>query len=177
MRTFLVITVVIFLAFIGYRSGSARKLSLSAIVAGDFEDDGDQAPFNGVSVHVCYGNALMRGVDAASNRFMCSAASGVGAPAVDLAPPGGTQANIFFRGLGHQVHVCPTGSAMIGWHEGNNWLICAPAPGLANTHPDLGTQEQEPNQNKPETMHVCDGNSVMVGISEADNVLICASHP
>jgi hypothetical protein len=66
---------------------------------------------------------------------------------------------------------------MVGWHEGNNWLICAPAAGLTNIHPDLGTQEQEPNQNKPETMHVCDGNSVMVGISAVDNVLICASHP
>ena len=167
MRTFL--TVVVLLAFV---------MVLPAQVAGDFEDDGDQAVFNNTSVHVCYGNALMRGVDAASNRFMCSAANSVGAAAVDLAPPGGTQANIFFRGIGHSVHVCPTGAAMVGWHEGNNWLICAPVPGLGtNIHPDLGTQEQEPNQNKKSLMHVCDGNSVMVGISEADNVLICASHP
>ncbi len=166
MRTSLVVLLLAFAA------------ALPALAPGDFEDDKDQGWYNNTSVHVCFGNALMRGIDVGGNRFMCSAVNGVGSPAVDPAlTAGGTQANIFYQGGGHIVHVCPAGSAMVGWHQGYDWLICAPSPGLSNIHPDLVTQEQEPNQRKGVTMHVCDGNSVMVGISVPDNVLFCANLP
>lgn len=168
-------------------SGGCKRLAKHA--AGDFEDDADAQSFNGVAGHVCYqnpqsGNALMRGVDAGNNRFMCSPAS-VGALSVDLGPPQGTQGDFFYRGEGHKVHVCPGAtaagvtatSAMVGWIKDHNWLICTPTSGLTNVQIDLGSQETEPNQPGWISMHVCSGNRVMVGISDADNVLVCADHP
>jgi hypothetical protein len=170
------------------RLAGGKEAAKHKLVAGDFEDDADAQSFNGVAGHVCYenpqsGNALMRGVDAGNNRFMCNPAT-IGTLSVDPGPPQGTQGNFFYRGGGHSVHVCPgatsagatASSAMVGWIEDHNWLICAPASGLTNVQIDLGTQENEPQPGWP-LMHVCDGNRVMVGISAADNVLICADHP
>jgi hypothetical protein len=173
----------------GCKRGAGEKTAAKQhLIPGDFEDDSDAQSFNGVAGHVCYenpqsGNALMRGVDAGNNRFMCTPAK-IGALSVDLGPPQGTQGNFFFRGGGHSVHVCPgatsagatASSAMVGWIEDHNWLICAPASGLTNVQIDLGTQENEGQAGWP-LIHVCNGNRVMVGISAADNVLICADHP
>ena len=47
-----------------------------------FEDDGSQQTFQGTSVHVCPGGAMV-GVDAANNRFLCMKLDGLGAAFVD----------------------------------------------------------------------------------------------
>lgn len=172
----------------------ALATALPALVAGDFEDDSDFLDFQGVQgsssvglnqgteVHTCYNDGLLRGLNSTTNQFMCTAiVPGVGSPYVDV---GVTQVNYFYKGGGHPVHVCPSGSAMIGYHKGNNWLICAPTPGLTNLHVDLGPgpgprpATPPPGQGAQESgMHVCNGNDVMVGISDADNAFICADHP
>jgi len=138
-----------------------------------FEDDGSAQTFAGTGVHVCAGGAMF-GVDAANNRFLCVSLTNLGTPAVDR----DTHATFFYKGQSHEVHICPSDTVMVGWHRGNNWLICAPNS-LFNTgdFSDTGTSAVEPNH-PDRSMHVCDDantHTVMVGIHEGDNVLICRS--
>jgi hypothetical protein len=155
-----------------------------------FEDDGSQQTFQGISVHVCPGGAMV-GVDAANNRFLCMKLDGLGAASVDKSTfhafaTGGVSGPLSV--FGDPVHVCPQGRVMVGWHKANNWLICAPNGGnfpnvsygfdIRTLNPlyfsDTGSSAPEPFK----AMHVCDQDrqhAAMVGIHAAANVLICIS--
>lgn len=160
--------------------------------AQDYEDDGTPLSIGGTSVHICADHGVMRGVDAGHNRFMCTHALVAGTPFIDKS----TQVLVHLNDAPYiiedpnanrtSVHVCPEGSAMIGWHQGFNWLICAPVapfPFPKINQPDGpvdGTQAAEPNNPKI-TMHVCGiwpnkQSVVMVGIFVVKNVLICNFH-
>jgi hypothetical protein len=153
------------------------------------EDDGNQASFRGENVHVCPFGA-MSGVDAQNNRFTCLSdqlggpvgGSAFVDPPSDQANP--TQGIFTYNGNQISVHVCPDNNVMVGWHERNNWLICAPTNAFIDAGPRADptadvqrNQAREPNfPGVP--VHVCDGaeaHAVMVGIYEQDNVSICRS--
>jgi hypothetical protein len=154
-----------------------------------FEDDGSQQTFSGSSVHVCPGGA-MSGVDPANNRFLCMKLDGLGAPFVDT-----STSHVFATGgvsgplsaFGDPVHVCPPGNVMVGWHKGNNWLICAQNGGnfpTVNYGFDIRSQNplyfSDTGSSSPQdkSMHICDQDrqhAVMVGIHAAADVLICIS--
>jgi hypothetical protein len=131
--------------------------------------------FNGTKVHVCPGGALLIGVDATNNRFLCSNVFLLDLPAMsDLTVEVSTYATFRCGILNteHSVHVCPANSAMIGWHKGKDWLICmqlfqsglVPLSSVASNvekfgtvHVDgpSGTEVPEPNHANI-MMHACD---------------------
>lgn len=154
-----------------------------------FEDDNSQITMNGTKVHVCPGASLLIGVDAGNNRFLCSN-SFLLPPVQAWDPPiadTGTVEIFSYGGAQHGVRVCPTDSAMVGWNQDKDWLICralppsgfVPVSGFTSIKVDGpgGTQVPEPDHSG-QSMHACDakgenGPLAMRGIQSADNVLIC----
>jgi hypothetical protein len=148
-----------------------------------FEDDGTQTTIMGDDVHICANGAIMLGVDASNNRFLCSNSlpSSPGALTVDTS----TRATFDWDGKQHSVHVCPSDMVMTGWSKTNDWLICEPTTGPAflpltgygATTPDSILHVPEP-KHAGGSMHSCvpngaGGTSAMSGIDDADNVIIC----
>jgi hypothetical protein len=153
---------------------------------GVFEDDSTQLSMGVTKTHICPGAALLIGVDAAHNRFLCSSSfllPNNTAPIVDTSTSG------VFRidNRPKSIHVCPANSAMIGWNRGQNWLLCTPLPPSGYvTLPKYGTVKvnrrgntQVPEPKHPSlTMQSCDASAAglpwaVVGIDTADNVLVC----
>jgi hypothetical protein len=161
----------------------------SSTLQGVFQDDGTQLNVNGTNVHICPGGALLIGVDATNNRFLCSNAFLIAGPTNEesVFADTSTHANYNYGDQEHKVHVCPKDSVMIGWHKDKNWLICRPLPpsgfvplsgfGDAKVDGPGGTQVAEP-KNPGQKMHACDSEGTatplaMSGIEARDNVLIC----
>lgn len=156
---------------------------------GAFEDDNSEITLNGSKVHVCPGSALLIGVDAKNNRFLCSNSFMLPPPQA-WDPPiadAATVETFSYSGAEHRVRVCPTDSAMVGWSKDKDWLICralppagfVPVSGFASikVNGPGGTEVPEPDHSG-QTMHACDskgenGPLAMRGIESADDVLVC----
>lgn len=155
---------------------------------GIFEDDGTQLHMGVTNTHICPGGALLIGVDAARNRFLCSSSfllptTTTTAPIVDTS----TSGIFIINSRRKRIHVCPTNSAMIGWNRGQNWLVCTPLPPSGYvTLPNYGTVKvnhrgntQVPEPKHPSlTMQSCDASGAglpwaVIGIDTTDNVLVC----
>ena len=152
-----------------------------------FEDDSTQMTFSGVQSHVCPGGALLIGLDARHNRFLCS--SEFDLPVFTMAQltvDTATHETFKWDGKDHSVHTCPKNNAMIGWNQSKDLLICVELPlsgfvpvgnfGSDDVNGPGGTQVPEPNHSGD--MHACDpkgsgGPLAMRGIEAADNVFIC----
>jgi hypothetical protein len=85
------------------------------------EDDSNQTGVNGTNVHVCPNGALLIGVDAKNNRFLCSNAL-MENPAPTLVADLQTHVNFSYGGREHSIHVCPPNSAMVGWNRAKKAL-------------------------------------------------------
>jgi hypothetical protein len=150
-----------------------------------FEDDSTQMKFNAVNVHVCP-NAVMIGVDASHNRFLCDSLSGakLNSPTVDTS----THKDFTYDNRTVSVHVCPDNNVMVGWSQNKNWLICTQIPpagyqlaapiGVVVNGPP-GTQFPEP-KHPSHALHACTSNNpltqwTMSGIKADENALICSS--
>jgi hypothetical protein len=157
---------------------------------GAFEDDGTNMTFAGTNAHVCPGGALLIGVDAQNNRFLCSNAFLLPQPATtDLTVDTATHQTFTVGGNNVSVHVCPTTSAMIGWNQDKDWLICrtlnisgfVPVSGqnfgAVTVDGPPGAQVPEPSHGGV-NMHSCDtkgngGPLAMFGIQASLNAFIC----
>jgi hypothetical protein len=158
------------------------------------EDDSSVYTANGNHIRQCKSNALMIGVDASDSRFLCSATL---PPAGKLTVDKSTKGTYVYQNLKsglraatlHSVHVCPANSAMVGWNQSADLLLCGQIPpsgyvpvtpshfGADSVDGPGGTQVPEPNF--PSThLHACDvkgsgGPLAVVGIDVANNVLVC----
>jgi hypothetical protein len=159
-----------------------------------FEDDGTQMAFSepggpqNVNVHICKGNALLVGVDAANNRFLCSTVpEPLGQLTADYGT--GTHMTVQFPTTGPliSVHTCPTLSSMVGLSISHNWLICTqplPPSGWGARDAAFGVvvpdgppnAAQTPEPNYPNrNMHACPNTSTqsLFGIKADDNIFLC----
>jgi len=153
---------------------------------GPFEDDGSRMSVNGVHVHVCPGASLMIGVDQTHDRFLCSNAFLL-PDTTDVIADASTQATYSYSGSPHSVHVCPVNSAMVGWNETKDWLICRQLPpsgyvtlpgyGALSINGPGGLLVAEP-KHAGQQMHACDPQGAglslaMSGLQADDQVLVC----
>lgn len=158
------------------------------------EDDSTVYTANGNHIRMCKNNALLIGIDAADSRYLCSATM---APASHLTVDTSTKGVYLYLNKGstlpallpHSVHVCPAGSAMVGWDQAKDLLLCGQIlpSGYVPTSPALfgqdsangpgGTQVPEPNFPN-QNLHGCDPKGsgdpgAVAGIDVGNNVLIC----
>ena len=155
---------------------------------GIFEDDGTQLHMGATNTHICPGGALLIGVDAARNRFLCSSSFLLPTTTTTMSIVDTSTSGIFIiNSRRKRIHVCPANSAMIGWNRGQNWLVCRQLPpsgyvtlpkyGAVNVNHRGDTQVPEP-KHPSLTMQSCDASGAglpwaVVGIDTADNVLVC----
>ncbi len=162
---------------------------LSPTKQGAFEDDASRMTLNGRSIHVCPDGALLIGVDAANNRFLCSNTFLLSDPLPsELMVDTSTHSTFTYGSTSHSIHVCPTNNAMVGWDETDDSLVCRPLPPSGDVPvtnfgnqrvdgPSNIRQVPEPNHTSI-NMHTCNRNGdggpdAMRGIQAGDNVLVC----
>ncbi|MGD0051344.1 MAG: G1 family glutamic endopeptidase [Vulcanimicrobiaceae bacterium] len=78
---------------------------------------------------------------------------------------------------GTQIHICPSGTVMVGVDTTHNRLLCSTAfvlPNPENLTVDATTHASFKYSGTVHSVHVCPANSVMVGWNEAKNWLVCA---
>ncbi len=158
------------------------------------EDDSTVYTANGNHIRMCKNNTMLIGIDVADSRFLCSDTM---PPANKLTVDTGTKGLYIYNGLSggirapvlHSVHVCPAGSAMVGWDQAKDLLLCGQIPPSGNVPVNAtlfgtdsvdgpgGTQAPEPNYPK-QNLHACDPKGsgdpeAAVGIDVTNNVLVC----
>ncbi len=134
---------------------SLLMCSISIHANADVIDDNTQAT-SGITMHIC-GVGLMSGLHVGKNDFLCNI--------VARENPGIDDTRTQRSGM----HACPTGLAMMGFHEGKNVLKCTiPTNGSLLTYTeylDTGTQRNG--------MHACPDGWVMTGVHVKKNDFLC----
>jgi hypothetical protein len=131
-------------------------------------------------MHCCPPGLVMAGLDNGQNVLKCKRfAEFLTDRFVDL----GTQATVSMYGNPNAyttMHVCPTGSVMVGLHGSSNRFVCqrfirdSRATSTFRTL-DIGTQDPEPHPADVRTMHVCSEGLAMFGAHLGKNQFACFS--
>ncbi len=131
-----------------------------------------------LGVHICPDGKQVNGIHVANNVYRCTGTVGLTQGALiidgDNEPPTACEVS---DGSGNKLamHCCPSGTAIVGVHIGNNWLVCGALDqqAIATYAGKLGVTQRVDPPPTGHYLHECPKNMPMLGFHEGRNLLLC----